>query len=70
MKDEGLFCGGSSGCALWAAITYAKENKLSKDKRLVVILPDNLRNYITKFISKEWMVAKGFYESKSLFEDG
>ena len=34
--------------------------------RVVCILPDHLRNYITKFVSKEWMVGKGFYEFEEL----
>lgn len=67
IKEEGLFVGGSSGGCISAAIRYCKENKIGKDKRVVCIFADNLRNYITKFISKEWMVAKGFYDQKELF---
>ena len=33
ITEEGIMCGGSSGSALQAAIAYAKEHKLGKDKR-------------------------------------
>jgi len=36
MREEGIMCGGSSGSALQAAIAYAKEHKLTKDKRYFI----------------------------------
>jgi len=30
IRDEGLFCGGSSGSILWAAIKFAKEHNLTE----------------------------------------
>lgn len=62
IKEEGLFCGGSSGGCLAGALKYCKEHNLNEKHRIVIILPDNLRNYITKLVSKEWMVEKGLYE--------
>ncbi|XP_046689028.1 cystathionine beta-synthase-like [Homalodisca vitripennis] len=47
IREEGLFRGGSSGSALCAALKIAKS--LDANKRVVVILPDNVRNYMTKF---------------------
>lgn len=58
LAEEGLFVGGSSGSVLSVAIEYAKREKLGKDKRIVCIFADNLRNYMTKYVSKEWMVDK------------
>lgn len=58
--SEGLLCGGSSGGAMYAAIEYAK--KMKKGERLVVILPDGIRNYMTKFVSDNWMEARNFKE--------
>ncbi|CAG9565488.1 unnamed protein product [Danaus chrysippus] len=58
IKDEGLLCGGSSGSAMWGAIQAAKS--LKAGQRCVVLLPDNIRNYMTKFISDQWMEARGF----------
>lgn len=50
--------GGSSGSNLWGAIQAAKS--LREDQRCVVVLPDNVRNYMTKFVSNQWMEKKGF----------
>jgi len=53
IRTEGLLCGGSSGSAVVGAVRIAKQLNLGKDKTVVVILPDSLRNYITKvFISQ------------------
>lgn len=60
ISREGFLCGGSSGSVTSAAFRFAKENKLTKDHRIVVVLPDNIRNYITKFVSKEWMAERNF----------
>ncbi len=57
IREEGLLVGGSSGTAVWAALQAAK--KLTKGQKCVVILPDCLRNYTTKFVSDEWMKEHG-----------
>lgn len=69
IREEGLFCGGSSGQVVDAAVKYAKEHNLGEGVRIVCVLADHLRNYITKFVSKEWMVAKGFYEFDQLEDE-
>jgi len=43
---------------MYAGCQLAKS--LKGDQRCVVILPDGIRNYMTKFISDEWMMEKGF----------
>jgi len=58
INKEGLLCGGSSGAALAAALKIAKD--LPADKRLIVLLPDSIRNYMTKFVSDHWMEARDF----------
>ena len=35
---------------------------LGKGQRCVVILPDSIRNYMTKFLDDDWMIDKGFME--------
>ncbi len=55
IKDEGFLCGGSSGSAMAAAMKFIKENNIGEGKRCVVLFPDNIRNYITKFINDDWM---------------
>ena len=60
MREEGLMCGGSSGTAFWAAVKYIKENNIGKGKRVVVVLPDNIRNYMTKHLNDDWMYERGY----------
>ena len=60
LREEGMMAGGSSGTALWAAIEYIKEHKIGKDKRCVVLLPDNIRNYMTKHLNLDWMYERGY----------
>ncbi len=58
VREEGIFAGGSSGAAVYAALEVGK--RLPKDKVVVVILPDTGRNYISKVFNDEWMKEKGF----------
>jgi len=53
IKEEGLLVGGSSGGAVWAAIKSAKNLKSSQN--CLVILPDSIRNYLSKFVDDDWM---------------
>ena len=62
IRQEGLLVGGSSGSAVWAAVELAKE--VGPDKRIGVILPDSVRNYMTKFLDEAWMRENGFTESR------
>lgn len=57
IKQEGLLCGGSSGSALWATLKTAP--RLKKNQNCVVILPDGIRNYMSKFLDKKWREEKG-----------
>mmetsp|Transcript_3107 Transcript_3107/g.5224 ORF Transcript_3107/g.5224 Transcript_3107/m.5224 type:complete len:318 (-) Transcript_3107:73-1026(-) len=59
IKEEGFLCGGSSGTAMAAAIKYIKQNNIGAGKRCVVVCPDNIRNYISKFINNDWMYEHG-----------
>ncbi len=61
IRHEGMLCGGSSGSAVWAAKKVAE--RMGPGKRIVVILPDSVRNYMTKFIDERWMKENGFTES-------
>jgi cystathionine beta-synthase/cysteine synthase A len=58
IKEEGLLAGGSSGAAVWAALQVAP--RLKKGEKCVVILPDGIRNYLSKFVDSHWMQEKGF----------
>lgn len=60
IREEGLLVGGSSGTATWAALQAAKE--LKEGQNCLVILPDSIRNYLTKFIRDEWMQENGLLD--------
>ena len=62
IRQEGLLVGGSSGSAVWAAMQVCRE--LGPGKRVVVILPDNIRNYLTKFVDDGWMRQHGFLQAE------
>lgn len=57
IAKEGLLVGGSAGSAMCAAAQVAK--KMKKGERLVVLLADSIRNYMSKFLSDEWMHSHG-----------
>ncbi|XP_019379420.1 PREDICTED: cystathionine beta-synthase-like [Gavialis gangeticus] len=58
IREEGLLCGGSSGSAMSVAVKAAKD--LKEGQRCVVILPDSVRNYMSKFLNDKWMIKNGF----------
>lgn len=58
IAEEGILAGGSSGSALWAALQAARN--LKAGQKVVVILPDGIRNYMTKLVSDNWMEARQF----------
>jgi len=66
IREEGLLCGGSSGSTMHCAMEFAKT--LPKDKRVVVLLADGVRNYMTKFLSDEWMVEQGFMDASEVVQ--
>ena len=62
IRQEGLLCGGSSGSAAWAALQVARTMK--EGQRVVVVLPDSIRNYMTKFADDGWMRRQGYTQSR------
>ena len=61
IRQEGLLVGGSSGSAVWAAIRVCRE--MVAGQRVVVLLPDSIRNYLTKFVDDSWMRRHGFLQA-------
>ena len=59
ISEEGLFVGGSSGSAISALVKAAKDPdiKFTKDDVVVVILPDSIRSYLSKFVDDDWLAA-------------
>ncbi|CAH6719461.1 cystathionine beta-synthase [[Candida] jaroonii] len=58
IKEEGILVGGSSGSALQAALEVAKD--LTENDTVVVVFPDSIRSYLSKFADDEWMKTNGF----------
>ncbi len=58
VREEGLLCGGSCGAAMSAALVAAQA--LKQGQKCLVILPDSIRNYLTKHIDNGWMAKHNF----------
>jgi len=59
-REEGIFCGGSSGGMVHIACKIAKE--MGPGKKVIAICPDSGTRYVTKYLSDEWMKMHGFME--------
>ncbi|KAB8349718.1 hypothetical protein FH972_023733 [Carpinus fangiana] len=57
IAEEGILVGGSSGSAMAAMVRAAKDLKLGKDDIIVVVLPDSIRSYLSKFADDDWLAA-------------
>lgn len=59
LKEEGLLCGGSCGTAFYHALEVARE--MPEGTTVVCILPDSIRNYMTKHLMDEWMWERDLF---------
>jgi len=59
-REEGLLAGGSAGTTIWAALQVAKD--FGGDAKILTILPDSGRSYLSKFYDDNWMIQYGFLE--------
>ncbi|KAI0128773.1 cystathionine beta-synthase [Xylariales sp. AK1849] len=57
IAEEGLLVGGSSGSAMAAMVKAVKELGFGKGDVVVVILPDSIRSYLSKFADEDWLAA-------------
>jgi cystathionine beta-synthase len=62
-REEGLLVGGSSGSTAWAALQVAR--RLGHDAKVLILLPDGGRSYLSKFYDDNWMIQYGFMERTS-----
>lgn len=53
MREEGIYCGGSTGTHVFAALEYAK--RFSNDTVVVTLAGDSGSKYLSKHHSDEWM---------------
>ena len=63
VREEGIFCGGSSGSAVSGLLKSSIVQSLDQDDFAVVILPDSGARYLSKVFDDEWMREYGFLES-------
>ncbi len=63
VREEGIFCGGSSGSAVAGALHYIRNQDLGPNTTVVVILPDSGSRYLSKVFNDDWMRENGFLES-------
>lgn len=62
-REEGIYAGGSSGTAVWAAAELAK--RVPAGSVIVTILPDSGSRYLSKMFNDEWMRDNGMLEEAS-----
>jgi len=58
LRKEGLAAGGSCGAAVAAAIKYAE--RINQPIKILVLLPDHMSRYLSKYLDDEWMREHGF----------
>ncbi len=56
-REEAILAGGSAGVAVCAAIEVARQ--LGPSKRVVTLVPDTGRNYLSTYFNDEWRRARG-----------
>jgi cystathionine beta-synthase len=59
-REEGILAGGSGGTSVYAAVQVAQ--RLGEGKRVLMMVPDSGRNYLSKFYDDNWMLEHGFLE--------
>ncbi|HEX7229185.1 MAG TPA: cystathionine beta-synthase [Candidatus Binatia bacterium] len=68
-REEGLFCGGSSGAAVAGALEFARARRLGKEGLVVILLPDAGEIYLSKMYSDEWMRQNQFLGKSARVSD-
>jgi cystathionine beta-synthase len=59
-REEGLLVGGSGGSTVWAALELAR--RFGPDAKILTMIPDSGRSYMSKFYDDNWMLEHGFVE--------
>jgi cystathionine beta-synthase len=62
-REEGILAGGSAGTTLYAGDVVAR--RLGPGKRVLLLIPDTGRNYLSKFYDDNWMLEHGFLERQA-----
>ncbi|MGI8421381.1 MAG: cystathionine beta-synthase, partial [Gaiellaceae bacterium] len=61
-REEGLLVGGSGGTTVRAALELA--TRFDPDARILTMIPDSGRSYMSKFYDDNWMLEYGFLERR------
>ncbi|NUN15755.1 MAG: cystathionine beta-synthase [Myxococcales bacterium] len=61
VREEGIYCGGSSGGAICGAVKWAERNP--KPLNILVILPDGATRYLSKVFDDTWMKENGYLDN-------
>jgi cystathionine beta-synthase len=61
-REEGILAGGSGGTSVWAALEIAK--RFGAGAKILTMIPDSGRNYLSKFYDDNWMLDHGFLERR------
>ncbi|MFN7904579.1 MAG: PLP-dependent cysteine synthase family protein [Pseudobdellovibrionaceae bacterium] len=64
IREEGICVGPSSALALVGAIKYSK--KLESPQKILVMMPDNGKGYLSKVFNDQWMIDNGFLANQDL----
>src|ERR687895_541493 len=67
-REEGILAGGSGGTSVWASLEIAK--RLGPGARILTMIPDSGRNYLSKFYDDNWMLDHGFLERQATVPTG
>src|SRR5207249_2792913 len=62
-REEGLLVGGSGGTTVWGALEIAK--RFGRDAKILTMVPDSGRSYMSKFYDDNWMLEHGFVERQA-----
>jgi cystathionine beta-synthase len=62
-REEGILAGGSGGTSVWAMLQVAQ--RFGPDARILTMIPDSGRNYLSKFYDDNWMLDHGFLERRA-----
>src|SRR3954454_6983481 len=62
-REEGLLVGRPSGSTVWAPMALAR--RLRPGARILTMLPDSGRSYLSKFYDDNWMLEHGFLERRT-----
>jgi cystathionine beta-synthase len=62
-REEGLLVGGSGGTTVHAALELA--GRFGGDARILTMIPDSGRSYLSKFYDDNWMLEHGFVERRA-----